>query len=161
MTQPERSEELLSAYVDGELDAETRSEVEARLAASADWRAVLDDVRAARDAVRGLPAVDLSPDAWSQVIAAVTAADPAVRPATTPRLMTARHRRGHRRHARWVAVGAAAAAAAAVAVAIVPGPKRVTPNVATFATEHSTRASLASDPVSTLAGVSVMRGMGR
>jgi len=35
------------------------------------------------------------------------------------------------------------------------------PKVATFATEHSTRASLASDPVSSLAGASVMRGLGR
>ena len=40
--------EMLSAYLDGELSAPERAAVEARLAESAEWRAELDEVRAAR-----------------------------------------------------------------------------------------------------------------
>ena len=65
------SEDLLSAYVDGELDADTRAAVDARLAQSSDWRAVLEEIRGAKDAVRGLPAVDLPPDTWDRLLARV------------------------------------------------------------------------------------------
>ena len=161
MTPLEWSEDLLSAYVDGELDAETRSVVEAHLADSPEWRDVLGDVRAAREAVRALPEVDLTPDGWSEVRAIVAADEGAVLP-VAPGPVRALRSRIPRRPARWAGVGAAVAAAAAVvAVVFVPGPDRVTPKVATFSTEHSARASLASDPVSSLAGVSVMRGLGR
>ena len=161
MTPLEWSEDLLSAYLDGELDPETRSAVDAHLADDAEWRDVLGDVGAARDAVRGLPKLDLSPDAWSDVLANVAAADAA--PVTTaPGVVRGLRSRVRRAPTRWAGVGAAVAAVAAVvAVVFVPGPARVTPKVATFATEHSARASIASDPVSSLAGVSVMRGLGR
>ncbi|HSO94586.1 MAG TPA: zf-HC2 domain-containing protein [Acidimicrobiia bacterium] len=157
---PDWSEDLLSGYLDGELDAETRADVEARLADDAAWRAVLADVSSARDAVRSLPAVELSPGAWSQILAVVAADEPASGP-TTPGALRVLRARGSRAP-RWAGLGAAVAAVAAVvAVVVVPGPTRVTPKVATFATEHSARASVASDPVSSLAGVSVMRGLGR
>jgi anti-sigma factor RsiW len=160
MNPPEWSEDLLSAYVDGELDAETRSAVEARLADRPEWRDVLGDVRAARDAVRGLPELDLSSDGWRDILANVAAADAA--PVTpVPGVVRGLGSRLRRAPTRWAAVGAVAAAAAVAAVVFVPGPARVTPKVATFATEHSARASIASDPVSSLAGVSVMRGLGR
>lgn len=160
MSPPEWSEDLVSAYLDGELDPETRSEVEAHLAASPEWRAVLDDVRTARDAVRGLPAVDLTPDAW-RAVRAVVAADSPPAVAAPGRVATLRSR-VRARPTRWAGLGAAVAAAVAVvAVVFVPGPARVAPKVATFATEHSARVSVASDPVSSLAGVSVMRGLGR
>lgn len=155
------SDDLLSAYVDGELDAETRAGVEARLADDTEWQAVLADVTAARDAVRSLPAVELSPDAWSRVLAAVAVDEPAT-DATTPGVVRAFRARVRRAPTRWAGVGAAVAAAAVVvAVVVLPGPTRITPKVSTFATEHSARASIASDPVSSLAGVSVMRGLGR
>jgi anti-sigma factor RsiW len=155
------SEDLLSAYLDGELDAETRSVVEAHLADSPEWRAVLGDVRAAREAVRALPSVDLTLEGWRDVLANV-AADEAPPRAAAPGPVSALRSRMARRPSRWAGVGAAVAAAAAVvAVVFVPGPDRVTPKVATFSTEHSARASLAADPVSSLAGASVMRGMGR
>jgi anti-sigma factor RsiW len=161
MTPLEWSEDLLSAYLDGELDPETRSAVDAHLADDAEWRDVLGDVGAARDAVRGLPELDLSPDAWSDVLANVAAA-PAGPVTTAPGVVRGLRSRVRRTPTRWAGVGAAVAAVAAVvAVVFVPGPARVTPKVATFATEHSARASIANDPVSSLAGVSVMRGLGR
>jgi anti-sigma factor RsiW len=161
MTPLEWSEDLLSAYLDGELDAETRSAVDARLADRPKWRDVLGDVGAARDAVRGLPELDLSLDAWSHVLANV-AADEVSPVSTVPGVVRGLRSRVRRAPTRWAGLGAAVAAVAVVvAVVSVPGPARVTPRVATFATEHSARASRASDPVSSLAGVSVMRGLGR
>ena len=56
--------EMLSAYLDDELDASTRDAVEARLAASPEWRAELAEVRAARDAVRGLPSLQAPAGFW-------------------------------------------------------------------------------------------------
>jgi anti-sigma factor RsiW len=160
VTPAELSEDLLSAYLDGELDAETRSAVEAQVADVPAWRDLLDDVRAARDAVRALPSVDLSRAAWARVVA-VVAADESAPVVTERRGVTARVRQARRGSARWVGVGAAAIAAAVLAVVIVPSPSHVTPKVATFTTEHSARASLAADPVSTLAGATLMRGLGR
>jgi anti-sigma factor RsiW len=160
VTPLEWSEELLSAYLDGELDPETRSAVDAHLADHPEWRAVLDEVGAARDAVRGLPEVDLSPEAWRDVLANVAADE--VPTTTAPGVVRGLRSRVRRAPTRWAGVGAAVAAAATVvAVVFVPGPARVAPKVATFATEHSARASIGSDPVSSLAGVSVMRGLGR
>jgi anti-sigma factor RsiW len=154
------SDDLLSAYLDGELDPETRTEVEAHLAASPERRAALDDLRAARDAVRGLPMVDLTPEAWRAVIAAVAADEPA--PVAAPGRVAALRSRLRARPTGWAGLGAAVAAAAVVAaVVFLPGPSRVAPKVATFATEHSARASVGSDPVSSLAAASVMPGMGR
>lgn len=161
MSPAELPEDLLSGYLDGELDAETRAAVEAHLAETPAWRDALDGVRVARDAVRDLPPVELSPEAWSRVIAAVEADRPAATE-STPSLVTTLRERARRAPARWAGVGVAAAAAAAIiAVVFVPGQDRVTPKVATFSTEHSAQASLAGDPVSTLAGASVMRGLGR
>lgn len=154
------SDDLLSAYLDGELDAETRTEVEQRLAASPERRAELDDVRAARDAVRGLPMVDLSPDEWRSVLAAVAADQPV--PEGDPGWVASLRARLRDRPTRRAGLGAAVAAAAVIlAVIFVPGPATVAPKVATFSTEHATRASVGSDPVSSLAATSIMRGMGR
>lgn len=160
MSPLEWSEDLVSAYLDDELEPEARTEVEAHLAASPERRAVLDDVRAARDAVRGLPAVDLTPEAWREMLSVVAADEPA--PVAAPGRVAALRSRVRARPTGWAGLGAAVAAAAAVvAVVFVPGPARIAPKVATFATEHSTRASISSDPVSSLAGASIMRGMGR
>ena len=50
-------EEQLSAYLDGELDADARARVDAELAHSDELRAVRDRLHAVRDAVAGLPRV--------------------------------------------------------------------------------------------------------
>ena len=164
MNPAEWSEDLLSAYLDDELDPETRSLVEEHLARTPASRQAVAELRAARDAVRSLPEVDLSPEAWEQVVAAVRADETSVG-VGAPAPVASWRRRDRRAPTRWARVGAAAAGAAAaaavLAVVFLPGPSRVTPHVATFSTEHSARASLASDPVSTLAGVSAMRGLGR
>src|SRR5439155_1451952 len=52
---PEWDESLVSAYLDGELDASARAQVEVQLGASSEARDALDDVRFARDALRALP----------------------------------------------------------------------------------------------------------
>src|SRR5690349_20066443 len=119
-------EDALSAYLDGELSHDARAAVEARLAESEEWRAILDEVRAARDAVRALPAVeppaDFLPRLLSESDVAVVAAPPP--PPTGPPevvdLEAARARRAPRR-GRWVAaLGGAAAAAVVVSVLVTP-----------------------------------------
>jgi anti-sigma factor RsiW len=156
----ELSEDLLSAYLDGELDAPTRAAVQARLAESAPWRAVLAEVEAARDALRALPRVDLTADQWTHLFAAVAADAPAPSPA--PSRVSLLRRGLHQRSVRWIGTGAAVAAAAAIIAAVVlPGQQNVTPKVATFSAQQSARASVVSDPVSMLAGVGLMHGLGR
>jgi hypothetical protein len=48
-----------------------------------------------------------------------------------------------------------------VAALVLPNRHRVTPKVATFNAEQQTRASVGADPVSALAGVGLIHGMGR
>ena len=67
--------EMLSAYLDGELSAPERDAVDARLAESAEWRAELDEVRAARDAVRRLPAREAPDGFWDSLLATVASDD--------------------------------------------------------------------------------------
>jgi len=162
---PRLSEDLLSAYVDGELDAAARAAVEARLARSASWRAVLDEVHAARDAVRSLPVVDLPAATWDQLLARVARDEPVVAAPPPPPVYAwprTWRDRVRDRPFRWAA-GLAGAAAAAVIVAalVLPGPHRVTPKVGAFSTEQQARASITGDPVSSLAGVNLLRGMNR
>lgn len=161
MTPTELSEDLLSAYLDDELDAPTRAAVDARLAESPPWRAVLAEVAAARDALRALPPVDLTAEQWARLFAAV-AADGAPSPAAAPGRVSMLRRGLHQRSVRWISTGAAVAAAAAIVAAVVlPGQQDVTPKVATFSTQQSARASIMGDPVSMLAGVGLMHGLGR
>jgi anti-sigma factor RsiW len=137
-------ESVLSAYADAELDADARAEVEARLAESPEWRAVLDEVRATRDAVRGLSPVAAPPGFWERVLAT----DPEV-----VILATARERRSHVH--RWTALAAATAAAAVLGVAVVPRSEPVEPALATLTQVHAERASLGNDVVTNLAGAVV------
>jgi anti-sigma factor RsiW len=137
-------ESVLSAYVDNELDAGARADVEARLAASSEWRAVLDEVRETRDAVRGLPPVAAPPGFWERVLS--TDAD-------VVDLAAARARRS--RVHRWTALAAATAAAAVLGVAVVPRAQPVEPPLATLTQVHAERASLGNDVVTNLAGAVV------
>ena len=160
MTPTDLPEDLLSAYVDDELDADTRRAVEAQLASSPAWREALAEVTLARDAVRALPLVDLSPEAWSQLLGRVGADEPA--PTSTPGRVAAFRRQVRRNAGPWIgAVAGAAAVAALVAALVVPNQQRVTPKVATFNPQQQTRASVVGDPVSALAGASLAHGMGR
>ncbi len=163
------TEDLLSAYLDGELSGSELAAVEARLEDSGEWRAILADVRAAREAVRGLPNVDAPAGCWDRIIAAVEAADaPAltlvpdldiVPPApVVTELDAARVRRTPRR-SRWVtALAGAAAAAVVAAVLVVPSVNRVKPPVGAFSDAHAMRSSTSDDSVSSLAPVGMLAG---
>jgi anti-sigma factor RsiW len=162
MADAELPEDLLSAYADDELDASTRAEVEARLAESPEWRAILTEIREVRDAVRALPAVEPNPEFWARVTAADGASDAA---SDTPseNVVDLGAERRRRRVPRW-AVAAAAAAVAAVfvlGVVVVPGQDRVRPGVAAFIDDHAARSSVGNDVISSLASVGVGTKVGR
>jgi anti-sigma factor RsiW len=149
-------EDALSAYLDGELTPDARAAVEARLDASPEWRAILADVRVARDAVRQLPTAAPPEGFWERVRAEVDGADDVV-----VDLDAARARRDHRR-SRWVAaLGSAAAAAVVAAVIITPSTERVRPAVATLSNAHAVRTSTSQDPVGSLASVGKVTGFRR
>jgi anti-sigma factor RsiW len=147
MRTPDLDESLLSAYVDGELDATERAAVDARLAESDEWRAVLTEVRAARDALRALPLVDAPDGFWERVLEhddnVVDHTLDARRRGRLLRRMTA----------------AAAAAAAVFGVAFVPKLEHVRPPLATVTHAHAERSSLDNDAVSSLAGSVVSSGL--
>ena len=155
------SEDLLSAYVDGEVTDEQRALVDARLADSPDVRAVLMEIEAARDAVRALPQRDAPPEFWARILDGTgLEADQVVGDA--PASVVALESRRATRLSRWVAVaGGAAAAAVIAAVVLVPSPKQVTPPVASFTDAHAVRNSLESDAVSSLAPLALRAGFQR
>jgi anti-sigma factor RsiW len=164
--QPDQwSEDLLSAYADGEVTAAQRALVEARLAESPSLRAVLEEIEAARDAVRALPQRDAPPEFWARILDGtgldaddVIASADADAPATVVPLESRRSSR----LSRWVAVaGGAAAAAVIAAVVLVPSPKRVDPPVASFTDAHAVRNSFDSDAVSSLAPLALRGGFRR
>ena len=128
---------VLSGYLDGELDADERAEVEARLAESPEWRAELDAVRA-RTRRRRADSQVLEPRAgfWDDVTAAVRDAPPTAR-RTAGRWSGADRRAVRRpcapRRSDTAAPdacvpgrpGATAVAAALVAVFVIPGRDQV------------------------------------
>ncbi len=153
---------LLSGYLDGELDAEQRAAVEARLAASPAWRAELDEVRVARDAVRSLAMRDVPLGFMDRVTAAVAStpdvaveAD-AAESIAQPIELAPRRERSRRRAVGWM-VGAAAAVVIALAMFVLPGRGQVRPNVTAVATQHAASNSDLGDPISGLVGLAPMR----
>jgi anti-sigma factor RsiW len=149
MSAIEPPEELLSAYLDGEVTEDERALVEARLSESAEWRAVLEEVRGTRDLLQGLPTRDAPDGFWDAMLAANDPAPEQAAPAVVS-IESARHRRTKR----IVAWGAGVAAAAAVvAVLLVPSQSEVKPSVATFVNQHAVRSSVTEEPVSQLAPV--------
>ncbi len=157
--------EMLSAYLDDELDATTRDAVEARLVASFEWRAELAEVQAAREAVRGLPSLEAPAGFWESVLATVGAgtdeADEEVGAADVPTVspMSPPVRRPRRRTA-WFAA-AAAIVVGAVAVIAMPHRSSVTPDVTAVVAQHGAQGSDAGDPVTMLAPVGPLAGFRR
>jgi anti-sigma factor RsiW len=150
--------DVLSAYLDGELDDAERAAVEARLEQSVEWRDELAEVRAARDALRGLPERDAPAGFWDAVHARVAAdADEADDVGVVP--ITAARSHPRRRWA-WVAASAAAVAAV-VAIVVVPHRTEVSPNVAAVVAQHGAQGSDNGDPVSMLAPVGPLAGLRR
>jgi anti-sigma factor RsiW len=151
---------VLSGYLDGELTAGERAEVEEQLAASPEWRAELDAVRAARDAVRGLAPREPRPGFWDAV-SEVVRDEPATgtgTPAHEDRgAAVARSPRGRSTVVRWAA-GGIAAAAALVAVFLIPGREQVRPNVTAVATQHGASSAEVGDRISGLVPLGPLRG---
>ncbi|UUO07017.1 zf-HC2 domain-containing protein [Blastopirellula sp. J2-11] len=121
------SEELLSAYLDGQLGPVELQRVEAALAESPALQNQLKSLATARDAVRSLPAAtvgrDLTGDIFAEITrrSATTTAAPEVevelRPMPAGR-MSDRHRPRSTRSWQWIGVGAAAAALVAGLLAV-------------------------------------------
>jgi anti-sigma factor RsiW len=124
----EHPDDTLSAYLDDELAPAARREVEAHLTGCADCRTELDEVAAARRAIRVLPVHG--------------APRPLVRTAGAPA------RRGR------VAWAAVAAVAAAVAM-FLPREPDVAPSLPSLADSHAARASVTGDPLTQLAPIAV------
>ena len=146
--------DLLSAYLDGEIDEQTRATVEARLSALSEWRAELETVRGARDLVRALPLRETPAGFWDEVSSRVANDE-----APNPHAAIPRAARRIRRPGRLV--GAVAAAAAVIAVVVLPGRPEVRPNVAAVVTRHGAQSADAGDPISTLAPVGPLAGLRR
>jgi anti-sigma factor RsiW len=136
-------EDLISAYLEGEVTPDEGAVVERRLAESGEWRAVLDEVRATRELLHGLPTRDAPTGFWDSVLHADIA--PPID------LERQRAKRRGKRAITWLA--GAAAAAAIVAVVTIPQESRVKPAVATLVSRHAVRSSVTAEPVSELAPV--------
>jgi hypothetical protein len=129
MTRP--SDELLSAYLDGELSASQRSEVEDRLAANLTDRELLAELQALRQEVAALPRYQARRDFVDRVVAAATKAKAEQDAANTPLEPVSSKRK--RRAAYYVLPAIAAAAALLVMMAPWRGP---TDNVARSDPQH-------------------------
>lgn len=128
--------DLLSAYLDGELDTSERPAVRGHLAACGDCRAELESIASARSALRSLPTLP----APAELIPA-------------PRVTSLASRRS-----RWRVVTAAAAVAAAAVfgVAAVRGGDEVPLDLTTVVEQHSVRSSV--DPGVSMLQVSTVVG---
>jgi anti-sigma factor RsiW len=136
----EHLDDRLSAYLDDELAPAARREAEAHLAGCFDCRAELDEVAAARRAVRILP-VHAAP---GPLVGIPTAAGHPWAPGA-PRPAAARQR----------AVWALAAAVAAAIALVLPREPEVAPSLPSLAGSHAARASITGDPLTQLAPIAV------
>lgn len=148
MSRRDLPDDALSAYLDGECDAEERTRIEARLADDAQWRAELDGIRTVRDALRAL--------SWPEPPTGFVAG-PAGEVGGEVVAIDARRTRTRRaRRARSVAaVGVAASIAVAFAVATPSSSNDVAPQLATMSDQHASANAASADPISSLAPVGV------
>jgi len=123
-------EDALSAYLDDELAPAGRREAEAHLAGCTECREELDEVAAARKAIRIMPV-----HAARRPILDVA-----------PLSASASRRR---------AVGALVAAAAAATALVLPREPEVAPSLPSLAGSHAARASITGDPLTQLAPIAV------
>jgi anti-sigma factor RsiW len=135
-------DDVLSAFLDDELAPAARREAEAHLAACGACRAELDDVAAARRAIRVLP-VHSAP----RPLVGADEAEPSWAAPTA----RAAGRSGRRRRAGW----ALAAAVAAVVAFLLPRDPEVAPSLPSLADHHAATASVTGDPLSQLAPIAV------
>ena len=113
----DRWTEILSDYLDGELDAAARTELESHLRACSDCSEALDDLRLVVARARSLPAHAAAPEAdlWPGIEARILGAPAVLKPAATPTI----------RRAAWttrrISFSLPQFAAACLALAIVSG----------------------------------------
>jgi anti-sigma factor RsiW len=138
----EHLDDVLSAYLDDELAPAARREADAHLAACAACRAELDDVAAARRAIRIMP-VHATPRP-------LVGDDPSRAPAPAPAAGEGRAGVSPRR-----AVWALAAAVAAAVALLLPHDPEVAPSLPSLADSHAARASITGDPLTQLAPIAV------
>lgn len=144
--------ELLSAYLDGELDGTDAARTEARLAKDHGWRAELDALRTVRDRLRSLPERE-PPAGFVDDLVRAGRADLARRSDTV--------QRSARRTRRLAAIAAAAAAiGVAFAVPSTESPAPVRPAIDESAEGHAVNAALADDPISQLAPAAIPASAG-
>lgn len=105
-------DELLSAYLDGELDAATRAAVDERLRTDERARRLLTELRQASETVKALPPAKLGRDLRGSVLAAIEKAS--IEPATIP--MRAGDDVANSSGRGWVWAGVAVAIAASIMV---------------------------------------------
>ena len=130
-------------------------------AESAEWRAELAEVRAARDAVRRLPAREAPAGFWDAVLAHGRGRRRRQRARRGRGADRAdRRRAAPRRRLAWIAA-AAAIVVGLVAVIAVPHRSEVSPNVTAVVAQHGAQGSDAGDPVSMLAPVGPLAGFRR
>jgi len=140
-------EDTLSAYLDDELAPAARREAEAHLAGCAECRAELEEVAAARRAIRVLPVHSAPRSLVDSGVAG--GAPPGLE--TSPWAGRPRRPGSRRRRAVW----AAAAGLAAVVAILLPRDPEVAPSLPTLADTHAARASITGDPLTQLAPIAV------
>src|SRR5688572_9575671 len=109
------SDELLSAYLDGEVTAEERAAVEARLAASEADRRLLDELQALRGEFQSLPKAAVAEDFADRVVRAAVAAKGSEAAQVTP----AANRSSAKRSFHWSYLAAAVALGVAVCAIVI------------------------------------------
>jgi len=143
--------DTLSAFLDDELAPAARREAEGHLAACAQCRAELEEVAAARRAIRIMPVhaarrpfVDAGPPGATVGSSWADTSGPSWPPAS-------RSAASRRRRTVWAL---AAAAAAAIAL-LLPRDPNVAPSLPSLADTHAARASITGDPLTQLAPIAV------
>ncbi len=149
------SEDLLSAYIDGELGPADRNLVESHLAESAQWRVVLDEITNVRSALRSLPERDAPSEFWER-LAAVTDTEAAV-------IDIDKYRRRNRRRNRWMTAigGAAVAAVLVIGIVVIPKTDKAQPPIGVFSNRHAVQAVNGGAPIVDLVSVATRNRFSR
>ncbi len=115
------SDELISAYLDGEVTSQERAQVEQRLRNDPQWQQSLEDLRTLRETLRALPRQKLDDDFRQRVLRIVQEQPAAEAPLTAPPSVAPPPPKDPSPSARriWRRFMWAASAAAAVALVIV------------------------------------------
>lgn len=113
------SEELISAYIDGELADEQRELVQRMLAESEEYRQFYEEIQGLRSSLQRLPKYQLSDGFQERVLAQIRRLQVDVREPETAPIASVRRRRSSRL---WPAALGIAVVAAAVVCAILLGP---------------------------------------